>query len=57
MQQFKEETVILREGKLNKEMYKIISGKVAVYINYGKEKKAGSETRSKESTKRSGREE
>jgi CRP-like cAMP-binding protein len=37
MQQFKEETVILREGELNKEMYKIISGKVAVYINYGKE--------------------
>ena len=37
MERFAEETVILREGELNKEMYKIISGKVAVYLNYGKE--------------------
>lgn len=37
MQKFPEDSVILREGELRDEMYKIVSGKVAVYINYGKE--------------------
>lgn len=34
MQEFKENSVIIREGEINNEMYKIISGKVAVYLNY-----------------------
>lgn len=37
MENFAEDSVILREGELRDEMYKIVSGKVAVYINYGKE--------------------
>ena len=37
MQKFQEDSIILREGELRDEMYKIVSGKVAVYINYGKE--------------------
>ncbi len=37
MQKFPEDSIILREGELRNEMYKIVSGKVAVYINYGKE--------------------
>ncbi len=37
MQKFPEDSIILREGELRDEMYKIVSGKVAVYINYGKE--------------------
>ena len=35
MQKFPEDTVIIREGELTNEMYKIISGKAAIYINYG----------------------
>lgn len=35
IQEFKEDDIIIREGEQNDEMYKIISGKVAVYINYG----------------------
>ncbi|MGN0416300.1 MAG: cyclic nucleotide-binding domain-containing protein [Agathobacter sp.] len=35
MQEYKEDAVIIREGEQQNEMYKIISGKVAVYINYG----------------------
>lgn len=35
MQKFKENEVIVSEGEQKKEMYKIISGKVAVYINFG----------------------
>lgn len=37
MQSYPEDSVILREGELKDEMYKIVSGKAAVYINYGKE--------------------
>ncbi|MGN0711676.1 MAG: Crp/Fnr family transcriptional regulator [Anaerovoracaceae bacterium] len=36
MQHFPEDTVIIKEGEYKNEMYKIISGKVAVYLNYGK---------------------
>ena len=35
MQQFPEDSVIIREGEVRNEMYKIVSGKAAVYINYG----------------------
>lgn len=35
MQKFPEDSVIIREGEVRNEMYKIISGKAAVYINYG----------------------
>ncbi len=37
MKKYTEDSIILREGELNEEMYKIVSGKVAVYLNYGKE--------------------
>lgn len=37
MKQYSEDAIVLREGQLNKVMYKIISGQAAVYINYGKE--------------------
>lgn len=37
MQDFKENEIIIRQGEVKNEMYKIISGKVAVYINYGQE--------------------
>lgn len=37
MQSYPEDSVILREGERKDEMYKIVSGKAAVYINYGKE--------------------
>ena len=37
MQNFAEDSIILKEGELRNEMYKIVSGKVAVYLNYGKE--------------------
>ena len=37
MQEFKEDTVIIREGDTSNVMYKILSGKVAVYLNYGQE--------------------
>ena len=36
MQSFPEDSVIIREGEVRNEMYKIVSGKAAVYINYGK---------------------
>lgn len=35
MKRFPEDSVIIREGEVRNEMYKIVSGKVAVYINYG----------------------
>ena len=35
MKKFPEDSVIIREGEVRNEMYKIVSGKVAVYINYG----------------------
>lgn len=35
MQRFPEDSVIIREGEVKNEMYKIVSGKAAVYINYG----------------------
>ena len=35
MQKFPEDSVIIREGEVRNEMYKIVSGKAAVYINYG----------------------
>lgn len=34
---YEENELILREGELNVEMFKILSGKVVVYLNYGKE--------------------
>ena len=37
LRQFKENDVIVKEGELYTEMYKIVSGKAAVYINYGEE--------------------
>lgn len=35
MLRFHEDEVILRQGSMEREMYKILSGKAAVYINYG----------------------
>lgn len=35
MLRFREDEVILRQGGLEREMYKIISGKAAVYFNFG----------------------
>lgn len=35
MQTFPEDSIIMREGEFYTEMYKIVSGKVAIYINYG----------------------
>lgn len=35
MVQFLEDDVILQQGSMKREMYKIISGKAAVYLNYG----------------------
>ena len=37
MKKFKENSIVIREGEMNDEMYKIVSGKAAVYLNYGKE--------------------
>lgn len=37
MQNYTEDSIILQEGELRDEMYKIVSGKVAVYLNYGEE--------------------
>lgn len=37
MKLFKEDSVILREGEESPALFKILSGKVALYINYGKE--------------------
>lgn len=36
MLRFREDEIILRQGGLEREMYKIISGKAAVYFNFGK---------------------
>lgn len=36
MQRYPEDSVIIHEGEMRNEMFKIVSGKVAVYINYGK---------------------
>lgn len=35
LKKFEENTIIVKEGEMQTEMYKILSGKVAVYINYG----------------------
>lgn len=35
--EYKEDEIILKQGDPDKSLYKIISGQVAVYINYGKE--------------------
>ena len=37
LRKVKENDVIVKEGELYTEMYKIVSGKAVVYINYGKE--------------------
>lgn len=37
LSKYRENDIILREGELKDEMYKIISGKVIVYLNYGKD--------------------
>lgn len=37
LSQYHENEIILREGELKDEMYKIISGQVLIYLNYGKE--------------------
>lgn len=37
MKMFKPEDVIIREGELCHEMYKILSGNAALYMHYGKE--------------------
>lgn len=37
MKKYDENSVIVLEGYVNEEMYKIISGKAAVYLNYGEE--------------------
>lgn len=35
---FEEEEVILQEGEISDEMYKILSGSVIVYLHYGKKR-------------------
>lgn len=37
LKKYEEDEIIVKEGQLTNEMYKIISGKVAAYINYGEE--------------------
>ena len=37
LRKVKENDVIVKEGELHTEMYKIVSGKAVVYINYGEE--------------------
>lgn len=37
LRQFKEDDIIVSEGQTNNEMYKILSGKVAAYLNYKEE--------------------
>ena len=37
LKKYKEDDIIVQEGQLTNEMYKILSGKVAAYINYGEE--------------------
>ena len=37
LKKYKEDEIIVQEGQLTNEMYKILSGKVAAYINYGEE--------------------
>lgn len=34
---FKEDDIIIKEGELNRDMYKIISGSAALYLRYGEE--------------------
>lgn len=34
---FREDEVVIAEGKTNEEMYKIVSGKAAIYFDYGKD--------------------
>lgn len=34
---FEEDSIIIREGEIQDEMFKILSGNIAVYLNYGKE--------------------
>ena len=33
--QYQEDEIILRQGELNRNLYKVLSGNVALYINYG----------------------
>ena len=37
LKKYQEDDVIVQEGQITNEMYKILSGKVAAYINYGEE--------------------
>ena len=37
MKQFSEDEVIIREGETYEEMYKIVSGRAALYLQYGTE--------------------
>ena len=37
LKRYKEDDIIIQEGQITREMYKILSGKVAAYINYGEE--------------------
>ena len=37
LKKYEEDEIIVKEGQFTNEMYKIISGKVAAYINYGEE--------------------
>lgn len=36
MKQFKEDDIIVKQGETTREMYKIVYGKAAVFLNYGK---------------------
>ncbi|MBQ4226192.1 MAG: cyclic nucleotide-binding domain-containing protein, partial [Oscillospiraceae bacterium] len=35
MKQFKEDDIIVKQGDISDEMYKIVYGKAAVFINHG----------------------
>ena len=35
MKQFKEDEIIVRQGEITNEMYKVVYGKAAVYLDYG----------------------
>ena len=37
MKKFSEDEVIIREGETYEEMYKIVSGRAALYLQYGTE--------------------
>ena len=37
LKQYKEDEIIVQDGQTTNEMYKVLSGKVAAYINYGEE--------------------